>query len=182
MSTIYVKPNGEQEDIFEVILREHGFIAPFDYKIEILVVGAFLKAPLRLNEYQHLLTTDIFYDRATKRLFDNICQLYKKCEVNRIKPETLVLKTNDEHRDQVIRDVLNHLYLRHIPSDELTEMIKKLNDLAFRRKMLNAAFCILEDSYDEGASISNKVAYANEISQKIIQHITDFKKLHESLS
>ena len=176
------KPNGHQEDIFEAVLREHGFTDPFDYKIEILVVGAFLKAPLRLNEYQHLLTADIFYDRATKRLFDNICQLYNKGEVNRINPDALVLKTNDEHRDQVIRDILNHMHLRHIPSDELTEMIKKLNELAFRRKMLNAAFCILEDSYDEGTSISNKVAYANEISQKIIQHITDFKKLHESLS
>ena len=182
MPDIKTKPNGKQEDIFEAVLREYGFTVPFDYKIEILVVGAFLKVPLRLSKYQHLLTADIFYDRATKRLFDNICQLYNKGEVNRISPDTLVLKTNDEHRDQVIRDILNHLHLRHIPSDELTEMIKKLNELAFRRRMLNSAFCILEDSYDEGSSISNHVAYANEISQKIILHITDFKKLNASLS
>ena len=175
------KPNGGQEDIFEAVLREHGFIYPFDYKLEIQVVGAFLKTPLRLNEYPQLLTADVFYDRSTKRLFENICQLYNKGEVDRIKPDALVLKTNDEHRDNVIRDILNHLHLRHIPSDELTEMIKKLNDLAFRRRMLNSAFCILEDSYDEGSSISNQVAYANEISQKIIQHITDFKKLNASL-
>lgn len=180
MSTIYVKPNGEQEDIFEAILRENGFTIPFNYNIEIQVVGAFLNNPSRLDDFQQLVSTDIFYDRSIKRLFENICQNYINGDIGRISSDSLVRYTNDKHRDQVIGDVLDHL--RHIPSDELTEMIKKLNDLAFRRKMLNAAFCILEDSYDEGASISNKVAYANEISHKIIQHITDFKKLHESLS
>ena len=182
MTEIKIKFNGEQEDIFEAVLREHGFTDPFDYKLEIQVVGAFLKAPLRLNEYQQLLTADIFYDRATQRLFDNICQLYNKGEVNRINPDALILKTNDAHRDQVIRDILNHLHFRHIPSDELTGMIKKLNELAFKRRMIKAAFCILEDSYDEGSSISNKVAYAEEISRKIIQHTTDFKELNDSLS
>ena len=58
---------------------------------------------------------------------------------------------------------------------------KEAKRIAELRKMLNAAFCILEDSYDGGSSISNKVAYADEISQKISQHITDFKKLNASL-
>lgn len=176
------KPNGEQEDIFEAVLREYGFNEPFDYKTEIQVVGAFLKSPSRLNEYPQLHTTDIFYDKSTKRLFENICQLYQKGEVSRITPESIVLKSNNEPRDIVVRDVLNHLHINNIPSDELTNMIMKLNELAFRRNMLNIAFSILEDSYDGVLPIANKIAYAEAISKRIILHTIDFKKLNDSLS
>ena len=49
MPDIENKPNGQRKDMFEAILSEHGFIDPYDYKLEIQVVGAFLKAPLRHN-------------------------------------------------------------------------------------------------------------------------------------
>ena len=44
MPEIKIKPNGEREDSCEAVLREHGFTEAFNYKLEIQVVGAFLKA------------------------------------------------------------------------------------------------------------------------------------------
>lgn len=176
MPEIKIKPNGEREDIFEAVLREHGFTEPFNYKLEIQVVGAFLKAPLRLNELLQILSPDIFYDYWTRRLFENIYKHYEKGDIENINPDALVLKTNDEHRDRVIHDILNLLHVRHIRTDELTDMIMRLNELAFRRKMLSAAFCILEDSYGEASCISKQVAYAEEISQMINDQALKFKK------
>lgn len=172
------KPNGEQEDIFEAVLREHGFMDPFDYKLEIQVIGAFLKAPLRLNELQHIISPEAFYDYWTRRLYENIYKHYEKGEIEKINPDALAIKSNDEHRDHVINDILNLLHVRHIRTDELTDMIMRLNELAFRRKMLNAAFCILEDSYGESYNhtISKQIAYAEEISQRILLYVSEIKK------
>jgi hypothetical protein len=102
--------------------------------------------------------------------------------MTKIKPDVLTLKTNDEHRDRVVHDILNHIHTEHIKTDELTGMIKALNELAFKRSMLNEAFCIMEDAYDTSSPISRKVTYAEEISQKIIHHINDLNKLNGSIS
>jgi replicative DNA helicase len=181
MPEIKTKPNGQQEDIFEAILREHNFTAPFDYETEIHVVGAFLQAPLRLGELLHMLSPDTFYDKWTRVMYENIYKLFQKGETEKINPDALTLKTNDEHRDRVIRDILNHVNSKRIQTDDLTDMIKRLNELAFQRKMLNEAFCIMEDAYDIASTISRKVAYAEEISQKIVQHINNLNKLNGPL-
>lgn len=184
MPEIKIKPDGQQEDIFEAILREHNFTAPFDYETEIHVVGAFLQAPLRLGDLLHMLSPDTFYDKWTRAMYESIYKLFQKGETEKINPDALTLKTNDEHRDRVISDILNHMNhinsinSKHIKTDELTGMIKVLNDLAFKRSMLNEAFCIMEDAYDTSSPISRKVAYAEEISQKIVQHINDLNKLN----
>ena len=177
-----IKPDGQQEDIFEAILREHNFTYPFDYNAEIQVVGALLKAPLRLEELHHMLNPDTFYDKWTRAMYESIYKLFKKGETGKINPDVLALKTNDEHRDRVVHDIMNHIHTKHIKTDELTGMIKALNELAFKRSMLNEAFCIMEDAYDIASPISGKVAYAEEISKKIIQHIDDLNKLNGSIS
>lgn len=102
--------------------------------------------------------------------------------MTKINPDVLTLKTNDEHRDRVVHDILNHIHTKHIKTDKLTGMIKALNELAFKRSMLNEAFCIMEDAYDTSSPISRKVTYAEEISQKIIHHINDLNKLNGSIS
>jgi replicative DNA helicase len=177
-----IKPNGQQEDIFEAILREHNFTYPFDYNAEIQVVGALLKAPLRLEELHHMLGSNTFYDKWTRVMYENIYKLFQKGETEKINPDVLTLKTNDEHRDRVVHDILNHIHTEHIKTDELTGMIKALNELAFKRSMLNEAFCIMEDAYDTSSPISRKVTYAEEISKKIIHHINDLNKLNGSIS
>ena len=177
-----IKPDGQQEDIFEAILREHNFTYPFDYNAEIQVVGALLKTPLRLEELHRMLNPDTFYDKWTRAMYENIYKLFQKGETGKINPDVLALKTNDEHRDRVVHDIMNHIHTKHIKTYELTGMIKALNELAFKRSMLNEAFCIMEDAYDTASPISKQVAYAEEISKKIIQHINDLNKLNESLS
>lgn len=179
MPEIKIKPDGQQEGIFEAILREHNFTAPFDYNAEIQVVGALLKAPLRLEELHHMLDSNTFYDKWTRVMYENIYKLFQKGETEKINPDALILKTNDEHRDRVVHDILNHIHTEHIKTDELTGMIKALNELAFKRSMLNEAFCIMEDAYDTSSPISRKVAFAEEISKKIIQHIDNLNKLNE---
>lgn len=182
MPEIKIKPDGQQEDIFEAILREHNFIAPFDYETEIHVVGAFLQAPLRLGDLLHMLSPDTFYDKWTRAMYESIYKLFQKGETEKINPDALTQKTNDEHRDRVISDILNHIKSinsKHIKTDELTGMIKALNELAFKRSMLNEAFCIMEDTYDTSSPISRKVAFAEEISQKIVQHVNNLNKLNE---
>ena len=179
MPEIKIKPDGQQEDIFEAILREHNFTAPFDYETEIQVVGALLKAPLRLEELHHMLDSNTFYDKWTRVMYESIYKLFSKGEMGKINPDVLTLKTYDEHRDRVVHDILNHIHTKHIKTDELIGMIKALNELAFKRSMLNEAFCIMEDAYDTSSPISRKVAFAEDISQKIVQHVNNLNKLNE---
>lgn len=172
-----IKPDGNREDIFEAVLRKQGFTDPYDYNLEIEVVGYFLKDPSKLNQFQEMLAPDMFYDKWTRRLYENIYKLYLKGEIDRINAESLVLRTNDEHRDRVIRDILNQYQFMKIGTEEMARMVVRLNELAFRRRMLNIAFCILEDSYGESSAISRNIAFAEELSKRIMQYVTDIEKL-----